>query len=240
MFGADHVLTMLIIFFVSIALPMAMRQAGPANRERLVSAVLAASLVAHGLFKIWVRVFLYGEPLVQHLPLHLCNVATILTAYVLVRRSYSAYEVVYFWGLCGSLPAILTPDLQHGFPSLYYVTYFLSHALVIMGVIYSTLVHGFRPTLRSVAKTVTVALAYMAVVAPLNIALSTNYLYLRHKPEQATVMDYFGPWPWYILALIAASVICCFIFYAPFALLKWLSKRRKSRGTEERFRLDNC
>lgn len=98
LFGTDHVLTMLIIVLVSIALPMAMRQAGPGNLERSVAGVLAAALGGHELFKIWGRVYLYGEPLVQHLPLHLCSAATFLTAYVLVQRCYSSYEIVYFRG----------------------------------------------------------------------------------------------------------------------------------------------
>lgn len=224
-----HVLTMLFIVFVSIALPMTMRRAGPGNIERSVAAGLAAALVAHELFKIWVAVYVYRLPLVQHLPLHLCGVATFLVAYVLVRRSYSAFEIGYFWGLGGTVQAVLTPDLQNGFPSLIFVSFFLGHGLVILGVVYATIVYRFAPTLHSVAKTVTVTLAYMALVALLNIALGTNYLYLRHKPEQASLMDYLGPWPWYILALVALGVMSCLVYYAPFGLLAWLSKRRKRR-----------
>lgn len=50
---------------------------------------------------------------------------------MVVRRSYSGYEIAYFWGLGGTLQAVLTPDLQHGFPSLVYVNFFLGHGLVI-------------------------------------------------------------------------------------------------------------
>jgi hypothetical integral membrane protein (TIGR02206 family) len=232
LFGHHHVLTMLVILSVSIALPVVMRRAGSGKVKRSVATVLAAGLVTQELFKTWVRVHWYGEPLVQHLPLHLCGVATLLMAYVLVRRSYSGYEIAYFWGMGGTLQAILTPDLQHGFPSLLFVTFFLGHGLVILGVIYATVVFDFRPTLRSVKKTIAVTLVYMALVAPLNIALGTNYLYLSRKPERPSLMDYFGPWPWYVLALIAAGVISCLVYYAPFGLHAWLSARRKKpQGT---------
>lgn len=228
-FGQAHVLTLLVILCASIALPMAMRRVASRNAQRSVAAILAVVLVAQEFFKTWLWVFWYGEPLVEHLPLHLCGAAALLVAYVLVQRAYSVYEIVYFWGLGGTLQALLTPDLQHGFPSLLYVTFFLGHGLVILGVIYATVVYDFRPTLRSVKRTVIVTLVYMALVASLNLALGTNYLYLRRKPERPSLMDYFGPWPWYIPALILAGIISCFVYYAPFGLFAFLSARRKPR-----------
>ena len=225
-FGSDHLLTLLIIAVVAIVLPLAVRQAADDGLDRSVAAVLAAALVLHELFKIWFRVDVLGLSLAESLPLHLCNLAAFVVAYVLVRRSYSAYEIAYFWALCGTLPALVTPDLQQGFPSLLFVVFFVGHALVIVGVIYATVVFGFRPTLRSLAKAIAVTLVYAAVVGPLNFLLGTNYLYLRHKPEQATLIDYLGPWPWYILALMAVGAVFCLVSLAPFALTTWLSKRR--------------
>lgn len=229
LFGPDHVTTILIIVAVSIAVPIVVRRAATGGAQRWIATILAVALLANELSKMWVRAYWYGAPIVEVLPLHLCSAAAFLTAYVLVRRRYAVYEIVYFWGLGGTLQAILTPDLQQGFPSISYMIFFLGHGLVILGVIYATVVYDFRPTLHSVKKTIIVTLVYMALVAPLNIALGTNYLYLRHKPEQPSLMDYFGPWPWYILGLIAAGVISCLAYYAPFGLVAWLSKRRKKR-----------
>lgn len=62
-----------------------------------------------------------------------------------------------------------------------------------------------------------------------SVALGTNYLYLRHKPEQPSLLDFFGPWAWYVLGMIAAGVVLCFVLYAPFPMLAWLSKRTGSR-----------
>ena len=233
LFGWDHLVTMLVVAVVAIGLPLAARKAGQARFGRSIAAVLAVALVVHECFKIWAYVWLFDQPLTEHLPLHLCNVATFVMAYVLVRQSYSAYEIVYFWGLCGSLPALVTPDLQHGFPSLLYVMFFFGHALVVTGVIFATLVFEFRPTIRSMVKAIAVTCAYAAVIAPLNILLDANYLYLRHKPEQATVMDYLGPWPWYIAALMVIAVILCLICLTPFALLARKARMRQPRDTGE-------
>lgn len=226
LFGSDHLLTLLMIAVVAIVLPLTVRQAAEEGLERSVATVLAAALVLNEVFKIWFRMDVLGLSLAESLPLHLCNLASFVMAYALVRRSYPTYEVVYFWAVCGTLPALITPDLQQGFPSLLFVVFFVGHALVIVGVIYATVVFGFRPTFRSLAKAIAVTLVYAAVIGPLNFLLGTNYLYLRHKPEQATLIDFLGPWPWYILALMAVGAVFCLISLMPFALTSWLSRRR--------------
>ena len=60
-------------------------------------------------------------------------------------------------------PPVLTPDLRHGFPGLLYLTFFLGHGPMVLGVIYATVVYELRPTLRSVARTVIATLAHMVL-----------------------------------------------------------------------------
>jgi hypothetical integral membrane protein (TIGR02206 family) len=224
LFGAAHLSAMLAIIVGGVVLPVAVRRAG-SGAERPAAIGLATLLVGHELFKMWMRVTVYGQPLAESLPLHLCNAATFLVAYLLVRRSYGAFEIAYFWGVAGSAQAVLTPDLPQGFPSLLFLTFFVGHGLVIVGICYAVMVLGFRPTLRSAGKAILATLIYMAVIAPVNLLLDTNYMYLRHKPAGASLIDYFGPWPWYLLALIGAGVVSCFVVYAPFAWLEARSRR---------------
>ena len=47
--------------------------------------------------------------------------------------------------------------------------------------------------------------ALALVVTPVNLALETNFLYLRAKPTQATVFDWLGPWPLYLVGLEALA-----------------------------------
>jgi hypothetical integral membrane protein (TIGR02206 family) len=68
---------------------------------------------------------------------------------------------------------------------------------------------------------------YMALVAPINIALGTNYMYLFEKPKEATLMDFLGPWPWYILGLEAVGTALFFIMYSPYLISDYLQAKPK-------------
>ena len=76
------------------------------------------------------------------------------------------------------------------------------------------------------AKAVIMTLAYATFVALANVVLGTNYLYLCRKPDRASLMDYLGPWPWYIGALVLVVIVTCLVCYLPFAFFEWRSKRR--------------
>ena len=222
LFGPAHLVTILFVVLTSIFLPLVMRR--HARAAILLARGMAAFLAAGEIFKLLYRTLALGQPLAYILPLHLCGVAVWLAVVVLWWRSFAVYEVLYFWGLAGTLQAILTPDLAVGFPHPHYLMFFLSHGLIIVAVLYATLVFDFRPTWRSLVKAL-VALNLLAlVVAPVNLALDTNYLFLRAKPAGASLMDYLGPWPWYIAVLEGLGVVVFVLCYLPFAILDRRSK----------------
>ncbi len=232
LFGTDHLLTMLLIAVLAITLPLAVRRTQSVSWERGVAAGIGLVLLLHETFRMVFGGHLYGLTPAERLPLHLCGVTLFLVVYMLLRRNYPAFEVAYFWAMGGTLQAILTPDLREGFPAPLYIVFFINHGLVMVGVAYAIGVYRFRPTLRSVAKTLAVTVAYAAVVGVLNPLLDANYLYLRHKPEGASLLDHLGPWPWYLLSLFLATVLFCLLYYLPFAYLERRSVRRS--GTSHR------
>jgi hypothetical integral membrane protein (TIGR02206 family) len=147
---------------------------------------------------------------------------------VLVRRTYALYELVYFWGLGGAVQAILTPELHFGFPHPIFLTFFVGHGLVVLGALYATVVLDLRPTHGSIWRTFRATAAWAALVTPLNLALGTNYLFLMRKPERASLIDYFGPWPWYIPVLAVVGLTLFYLYYSPFAVFDLLKRRATS------------
>lgn len=148
-----------------------------------------------------------------------------LTAWALITRSPRVYEVVYFWGLGGTTQALLTPDLLQGFPSAAFVSFFLGHGLVIAGVLYGATVFGLRPYSFSILRVAALTLGLAAVVFVVNLWLGTNFLYLMAKPGRPSLLDWFGPWPWYWWGLVAVSLLSFLLLYAPFFLADRLRGR---------------
>ncbi len=160
----------------------------------------------------------------DHLPFQLCDWVIFGCAAALLWRRQLAYELAYFWGLSGTLQALLTPDLAEDFPSLHFMTFQTLHATVIVAILYLTLGLGMRPRPRSILRAWLWLQAYVAVTAPVDWLLASNYGYLLRKPVQASLFDYLGPWPWYLLSIEALSLVLFLVCYVPFAVLDRLRR----------------
>jgi hypothetical integral membrane protein (TIGR02206 family) len=163
----------------------------------------------------------------NELPLHLCDLAAILTGIMLINRSYFLYELTYFWGLGGTLQAMITPSIDNGFPHIDFFYYFVGHGFIIIGVIYATVLFKYRPVLKSIWRAFVALVFYAALVAPINWILGTNYMYLFGKPKVQSLYDYLGPWPWYLLSLIPVAFFFFFLYYSPFWVADLVRKRRQ-------------
>ena len=219
-FGGPHISALLVTVGFCVAVWPIARYLALNGWARYIGKGLAVFLVVYEFLKIALYVGVFNMPLLYHLPLHLCDVNTLLCAFMLATYSYRSYEVSYFWAMGGSVAAMLTPDLAYGFPHPVFIAFFLGHGLVVISVLYATFGYGFRPRLQSIAIAMLATVLYGAVIMPLNFVLGTNYLYLRAKPLMPSVLDYLGPWPWYIVGLMGLCVVVCFVTYAPFALAK--------------------
>jgi len=67
------------------------------------------------------------------LPLQLTDVISVVSAFALWTRRRRLVELCYLWAMTATLQAVLTPDLDHGFPSVFYFTYFTYHVGAIVG-----------------------------------------------------------------------------------------------------------
>ncbi|BAO74712.1 hypothetical protein WPG_0482 [Winogradskyella sp. PG-2] len=81
-----------------------------------------------------------------------------------------------------------------------------------------------KPVLKSVFKSFLALQLYVVLMIGLNYLLDANYFYLRKKPKSASVLDYFGEWPYYILVVQLIIIPLFLIIYLSFYLSE---KRRK-------------
>jgi hypothetical integral membrane protein (TIGR02206 family) len=228
LFGAAHLWTLGSIAAIALLLPLAVRWLWPAA-VRPLAVLLATLLLAQEAADIAMQGVRWGLT-VQLLPLHLCSLAVFLTAWMLLTAQSRVYEVAYFWALGGTTQALLTPDLAFGFPDPAYLLFFVGHGLVIIGVLYATLAMGLRPWPMSVVRAALITLAVAVVMFFINLWLGTNFLYLMAKPARASLLDWFGPWPWYWLGLIGVALVSFLVLYLPFGLWDlWRRAEPRSR-----------
>jgi hypothetical integral membrane protein (TIGR02206 family) len=164
------------------------------------------------------------------LPLHLSSISLILSAILLLTRKYALFEFTYFVGVGSALQAMITPDISlYTFPHYRYVHFFISHGGTVIANLFMVFVAGYRPTGNSIWKAFLWLNIYTLIVFITNFLIEGNYMYISEKPVNPSLIDYLGPWPWYILSLEAIALVTFLILYLPF----WVStkiNREKQHG----------
>ena len=159
--GFGHLVAILLTISIPVALGVAVRLAGSPRIDRVIAVCLALLLATNYLgyaIYLWRNQLLYWQ---QALPFQLCDWAmiTVIVALLTGRRSWT--EVSYFWGIGGTLQAILTPNLQVNFPDIRAISFFVGHGGIVAGVIYLLIARRFRPTLGSVWRTLAWSQLYL-------------------------------------------------------------------------------
>ncbi len=222
-FSAEH-LVMLLLFSGTIALLYIGRHwLKEGNRSRAGRYVLASILLLAELSLNW---WYWQEQIFNvkdTLPLELCSISLYLCIIMLLLRQKFIFQIVYFIGIGGAIQALLTPVLFYGFPHFRFFQFFIAHMVIILSVLYMVWVEGLRPTLKSVGLTMLALNLLLVIVLPLNWLLGGNYMFLAYKPETASLLDFLGPYPWYLLSLEAFALCFFLLLYLPFA------KRKKAQ-----------
>jgi len=130
-----------------------------------------------------------------------------------------------FWIIGGTLQAVLTPDIPLGFPNFDYFRYWVVHLGLLIVVFYATFVFDMQPKLKSVFKSFLALQIYVVIMVVINKILGANYFYLNEKPQSASLLDYFGDWPWYIIVVQIIIIPYFLLIYLPFYLIQ---KRKKN------------
>jgi len=218
LFDAAHVAVLSVVLVLNLLLVAWRGRGGIRGRLVFRYTVAGVLLVNEAAWFAWH--YTTGQWNIQTiLPLHLCSVMVYVGAAALVSRRQALYEPLYFLGISGAFQALLTPNLgPYGFPHFRFLSSFVSHGLILSAPVYLTVVEGLRPTWASLWRTVVGANVYLGLVGGVNWLIGSNYLYIARKPETATVLDAFGPWPWYIIGMEAMAIACMLLLYAPFAI----------------------
>jgi hypothetical integral membrane protein (TIGR02206 family) len=231
--AADHVAALAVTAALGAALPIVARSQ-PGARTRLFTSLFGSCLLAW-FVAYHVVVLIRGDyELDVDLPLHLTDAVTVVAAFALMTRRPLLFELTWFWGLTASLQAILTPDLaaDDRFPSFFYWHYFVTHGGVVVAAVFLGFGLGLTARAGAVGRVFLLTAAWAGVAALGDALTGGNYMFLREKPEAATLLDYMGPWPWYILTAALLALALFELLDLPFR-----RRRAEARATTSRLNL---
>ncbi|TFB13368.1 TIGR02206 family membrane protein [Filobacillus milosensis] len=161
-----------------------------------------------------------------NLPLQLCSISLYLCTFMLITKNYRAFEVAFFISMTGALIAIITPELFFGYPHLRFFQFFIAHIAIVLSCFYMLWVEQFKPTFKSVIRSFVVLNLIALFVFMINQWIGSNYMFLSRKPSNASVIDFLGPYPWYILSLEAVALILFTIIFFLIKIRKLLNLHR--------------
>jgi hypothetical integral membrane protein (TIGR02206 family) len=217
MFSTEHVMA-IVMLLLSLFLLFLTK-----NILHKQERIFAMSLLTMEIFyHIWMATT--GRwSLSSSLPLELCSISLLVAIALLWTGNRRLYMFVFFAGIGGAIQAIGTPVLDVGFPHFRYFHFFYTHIGIILTALYFTWIKGYRPTFRGIVSTMIVLNILLPFIFFVNQLFDANYMFLRMKPENGSLLDVLGPYPWYILSLEAVAFII-------FALL-WLAFRKRKSTT---------
>ena len=215
--STEHVLPLVFLVVVAVLLCVAARRA-PGGWIDAVAVIIALTIVAAELSWQPYVVAKGTWSAAASLPVQLCDVAGFVAAAALLWRQLALVEVAYFWGLGGTLQAVLTPDLKDHFPSFPYLQFYVTHDLVILAALFLVFGLALQPRPGAVRRIFVLTVAFAIVVGLIDLATGGNYMYLRQVPVSGSLLDLMGPWPWYIAAGAVLTLVVLAILDAPFRL----------------------
>src|SRR5439155_20660366 len=229
-YGPAH----LTVIFLTIALPFALaaiaRRARSSRVKRAIIATLSALLVLnYGVYLILVRnVSVMSWQ--QMLPLQLCDWGMVVVIIAMWTGNQCWFEVAYFWGIGGTLQAVLTPNLRFGFPDLRFISFFTSHSGIIIGVVFLMLIRRYRPYPMSIVRVFLWSEFYFVVTLIADQLTGFNYGFLLHKPEAFSILNFLSDSrPLYLLEMHGVALLFFLGLYAPFAIVDLVSKKELSQ-----------
>jgi len=231
LFGVAHLAILAAIPGTAAAL------AGLARRKpgirRSIAVCLGLLLAVNELVWYAWRLHAEGFRFPEGLPLELCDLTLWLTVASTMTLQPAVFEFAWLAGLGGSAMAVLTPDLWAAplsYPTIYF---FVEHGGVIASLLYLVWAGLARPRPGCVWRTLGAVNAYALLVGVFNALFHTNYMYLCRKPSSASLLDFLGPWPIYLVGGEAAALILFQLLWMPFHAADFSLRMSKPNGKRQ-------
>jgi hypothetical integral membrane protein (TIGR02206 family) len=234
-YGVAHLLVIFLTIAVPFALAALVRWIKSSLIERIIVGALSLALVVnYFIYLSLVRQF-GAVSWEQLLPLQLCDWAMAVIIIAMWTRRPRWFEVAYFWGIGGTVQAVLTPNLAFGFPDFRFFSFFVSHCGIIIGVIFLMLVHQLRPRALSIVRVFAWTELYFIITLAADKFTGFNYGFLLHKPEAKTLLNILSDYrPLYLFQMHLLALAFFVVLYLPFAIYDFTRRKTSVAALYER------
>ena len=214
LFGPAHLVILIAVPALAAVLAFIQRKFTPGSNSLRLGLAAALLLDTAVFYRYQVSHGLLSFP--DHMPFELCDASLVLVFLSLLTLNKTVFDLAYYFTLAGASMALITPNLWEPFPSFGTMQFFIAHGLIVAGALYLVWSGQARPRPGSVARAMLGGNAYAAMVGAFDAVFKTNYMYLRAKPANASLLDLLGPWPWYLLCSEAVGLAIFALLYLPF------------------------
>jgi len=226
-FGLAHLIVMALTISLPFVLAAFVRKSRWARSERIIARLFAVLLLANYVgYEIYLALT-EGLAWQKALPFQLCDWAMVAIIVALLTGRERWLEVAYFWGIGGTLQAIITPDLKYAFPDVRFLTFFIAHSGIVVAIAFMMIVKRFRPHWFSIVRTFAWSELYFVIAITVDLLTGENYGYLLHKPAAASLLDALSDHRVvYILQMHFLALVFFVVLYLPFALYDMITSAR--------------
>ena len=226
-FGLAHLIVIALTVSLPFVLAAFVRKSRWARSERIIARLFAVLLLANYVgYEIYLALT-EGLAWQKALPFQLCDWAMVAIIVALLTGRERWLEVAYFWGIGGTLQAIITPDLKYAFPDVRFLTFFIAHSGIVVAIAFMMIVKKFRPHWMSIVRVFAWSELYFVVTIVVDLLTGENYGYLLRKPAAASLLDALSnERVVYILQMHLLALIFFVVLYLPFALYDAMTSAR--------------
>lgn len=222
LFGWPHIISIVLMSLLGILIIYYSRS----NKKfsKFIRIFILINLVLMDLgYRLWSG-FYESNNISGLLSVHISSISVLLAVVVLIKYKQKIFDVFFYWAIILVPQAIITPGIDRfGFPHLRFFQILWVHFLVLYTVFYLLLVEKRRLSKNHLKRALIVTHIYGLFVFIINMIFSTNYMFIGYKASVPSLIQFLGPWPYYIFVLDLIMVVL-------FIVLSKIYKRATNMG----------
>jgi hypothetical integral membrane protein (TIGR02206 family) len=224
---AEHYVNVAIYFTFGFWLLYMGNRKWSKEKGRKIILYLCLGIFLLQILKSSIRFLIGNFDIAKDLPLHVCNLVPLLMYITYSIRSRALFGIFFFWIMCGTLQANVTPTLWDAFPHYESIRYWATHALMPFAAVFGLVALKWKLEYKDVIRSWLLMTVGSYLMYLVNNTLGSNYWFVNRKPDAATIYDLLGPWPEYMYQLFVIALILFSAMYFIVKGIEWLVQKIK-------------